>query len=499
MIGTIGELRAGFAAGEIAPESVAAGVLAVIDERDGGEDGLNALISVNRAVVTETGYAGAPGDRRGSDSTGPLSGVPLVVKDNIDTVDLGCTAGSVLLSGVPVLQDAPLVAAIKNAGAVIAGKANLSEWANFRSRRSVSGWSSAGGQTRNPLSPTRTPCGSSSGSAAAVAAGYVPAAIGTETDGSIICPAATMGLVGFKPTVGRVPQAGIVPISWSQDSAGPITRTVEDSWILERVLERAGGSAGAAGGVGGAPDSVAGAAGNASFAQLHPAGLAGARVGVFDPGENVHPAVRGLFRGAVDRLAAAGAIPVPIPPFDRAGEVEAAEWIILQYEFFLGIERYLSERRPAAPYRTLRDLHRANLERADATLSLFGQDIWDAILDGVSQGTLAETTYRGALDTVERLARKEGIDRWFADRSLDVIVAPANGPAWVIDTVNGDRYTGTATPPSAAAGYPVLTVPMGTVRGLPIGLGFYAPGGLDEHLFSFGLAWERLADATAMV
>lgn len=440
-----------------------------IPEVDSGPRGLHSIICLADPTVVL--------QKESETSDLPLSGLPIVVKDNIDTVDLGCTAGSVLLEDVPVKGDAPVVTALEQAGAVLIGKSNLSEWANFRSRRSVSGWSSVGGQTVNPVSPGRTPCGSSSGSAAAVAAGLVPAAIGTETDGSIICPAATMGLVGFKPTVGRVPTKGIVPISARQDTAGPIATTVSDVRRLQRAME-----------------------GKDPGDTFEPASLKGAGIGVY-PMEGTRgsvvpqPGTRRLFDGVLESLRSTGAVLVDLPPLLSMQSIEEAEWTILKWEFFTGIERYLKDRRPAAPFRNLAQLAVANRERSETTMPYFGQDIWDAILVEVDSGRLSEESYTDACDVIDREAKRDGMDRWFTNEGLDVVIAPANGPAWMIDTVNGDRNTGTAKPPGAAAGYPVLTVPMGRIEGLPIGLGFFGPAESDERLLAFGSAWERLRNS----
>jgi amidase len=424
----------------------------------------------------------------GSSATQPLAGIPVAIKDNIDTVTLGCSAGSVLLQDVPVEEDAPVVTALREAGAVLIGKTNLSEWANFRSTHSTSGWSSAGGQTRNPGAADRTPCGSSSGSASAVAGGLVPVAVGTETDGSIICPAAMQGLVGFKPTVGRVPQTGIVPIAWSQDTAGPIAHTVDDAWAVQSVLESARRFDGTQS-VDSQTPSLEAPSALSSTPPLQPARLKDARIGVYPPGVDAHPDVVNVYRTALEHLRRAGAVLQEVVALPNSDRINRAEWVILRYEFRTGIERYLQNRRPGSPWKTLKELRRENLRRSDSVLALFGQEIWDQSLD---DSALTERSYRAALRYVDRCARKNGMDRWFTELGLDVVVAPANGPAWVIDTVNGDRDTGSATPPAPAAGYPILTVPMDQVRSLPIGIAFYGPANADEKVFRFGKAWERL-------
>ncbi len=477
---TVPELLDRYLSGALTVEAAARARAERIEREDRGEGGLRSLLRPNPRLAEDARALDAllgslPAPRRPEDLPA-LLGVPVAVKDNIDTVDLGCTAGSVLLEGVPVESDAPVVTRLRSAGALIVGKANLSEWANYRSTRSTSGWSSAGGQTLNPVDRTRTPCGSSSGSASAVRAGLALCAVGTETDGSILCPAATQGLVGFRPAVGTVPGEGIVPISPSQDTAGPIALTVEDAFRLQEVLE---GRTDAASGVRPRPERI-------------PAGEL--RLGVFDPGKDIHPRVAALWLRARERLAGAGFRLVDLPPLADPDRIEAAEETILDYEFPRALARYLAERRPRSPFRTLEDLRRANLERADAVLGPFGQEIWDRIL---SPAAPSEEAYLRAKAEVDDRARRRGIDPWFEDPGIDAAICPANGPAWVIDPVNGDRYTGTPTPPGAAAGYPGITVPMGTVSGLPIGLYLLARPGGEARLWSAAAAAERaLAAAT---
>jgi amidase len=470
---SLARIRAAVLADSKVAKELAATALERIDRFDTGRDGWHSIISVDRDAGNGTPAGEIQIDSARRTASLPLAGVPIVVKDNIDTVALGCTAGSVLLENVPVESDAPLVTDLKHAGATIIGKANLSEWANFRSRRSVSGWSSVGGQTIDPAHPQRTPCGSSSGSAVAVAGGIVPVSIGTETDGSIICPAATLGLVGFKPTVGRVSRKGIVPISARQDSAGPIAQTVTDAWIVQSALER--------------PEDQP--------TPLDPARLEGARIGIYpmdSAGRDPHPQVRDLFAKSCEELRRAGAVLLELDPIDRMEQIDRDESIVLHWEFMVEIERYLATRRPAAPFHSLRDLIAANTARAAETMPLFGHDIWETIAKDFESGSLTEAFYREACERIDEYAARNGIDRWFREENVDVVIASSNGPAWVIDTVNGDHYSGSAVPPSAPAGYPVLTVPMGRVRDLPIGMGFYGPTDSDGTLFSFGLAWESI-------
>lgn len=399
---------------------------------------------------------------------GPLRGVPIAVKDNIDTVGLGNTAGSILLQGVPVETDAPVVETLRRAGAWIVGKTNLSEWANFRSTRSSSGWSSVGGQTQNAVVPGRTPCGSSSGSATVVAAGLVPAAIGTETDGSIVCPASVQGVVGYKPAVGMVPTEGVVPVSPSQDSVGVIAGSVADAYAVAAVIQRMDDPAPAQGNVG----------------KL--------RIGWIDPGDRAHPQVRDLLEWARRRWTARGATVVPISlDHARKSDLSDAEWTTLIYEFPRALEAYLRERRPACPYRDLAALAGENVARGERTHVHFGQEIWDAAL---AADRPTDDRYREARQLVAEYGRG-GIDSVFAREGLDVVVGAANNPAWLIDHVNGDRHTPVVRLPIAAAGYPELTVPLGKVRGLPIGLSIATLPARTGRLFEAGFAWEVVRDA----
>lgn len=482
---SIEEIHAAYRSGELTPGAYVHDRIKEIHRRDSGEEGLHSFIAIDSSgfILDSQNDERLRPPRR----LRPLEGVPIAVKDNIDTVAFGCTAGSILLEDIPVLADAPLITALQEAGAIVVGKNNLSEWANFRSTKSSSGWSSVGGQTRNAEFRDRTPCGSSSGGATAVAAGLVPVSIGTETDGSIICPAAIQGCVGFKPSVGRVSQQGIVPISWSQDTAGPISNTVTDAWIVQKVLKRSADIE-----LSSSPQRRAEAhdhhAAQVRPAQLFPAPLRDARIGVFPPGDRVHPETMELYRWVQRRLQDAGAslVPVEPPPLE---EIDRAERTVLRYEFPIALERYLSERRPESPYRSLSDLHRANVERGDRILAIFGQEIWDRCLP---EKAPTKSAYDDARARIEDLARTGFYDRWFKKEAVDVMIAPANGPAWKIDHINGDRYTGSDTPPAAVTGSPILTVPAGGVRGLPIGIGFYGPPNGDDSLFRYGLAWERL-------
>ncbi|GAA1352133.1 amidase [Saccharothrix algeriensis] len=395
---------------------------------------------------------------------GPLDGIPVLLKDNIDTKGLASTAGSRALR-VPPRRDAELVGRLRAAGAVVLGKTNLSEWANFRSTRSTSGWSGVGGQTNNPHVLDRNPCGSSSGSGAAVAASLAQVAVGTETDGSIVCPAGQNGVVGLKPTLGAISGEGIVPISSRQDTAGPMARHVVDAAILMSVLDRRGGDYATAAG-----------------ADV----LRGARVGVWRKA-GASPEADRVVQAAVDALRRSGATVVDVElPYQE--QIDAVEFPALITEFKHDLERYLATR-PGAP-RTLDELIRFN-ERDPVELSKFGQELFLAARDAPP---LTDPTYRQQRDTATGLARRS-IDEVLAAHRLDVVMAPTNSPAWRTDHAAGDAYVlGTSTP-AAAAGYPNATVPAGFAGPLPIGVSFMAGRDADARVLRFAAAFEHTTRA----
>jgi amidase len=399
---------------------------------------------------------------------GSLHGMPIVVKDNIDTADkMSTCAGSLALVGVKRAQDARCVALLRNAGAVIVGKANCSEWANFRSTGSVSGWSGRGGQTRNPHVLDRNPSGSSSGSAAAVAAGIVPAALGSETDGSITSPAAVCGVVGFKPTLDDVSSKGVIPISSKQDCVGPIARSVTECALVLGAIRDRGGRV-----------------------SLDGATLKGKRIGVAPSLTGFHRDVDRLFDIAVRAMSDDGAVIVKPLNLDWTGAINGAEFLALQYECKRDLDAYLAALAPSSPVKSVADLVKWNVEHGKDELSIFGQEIFELV---AAKGPLTTPEYLDARKKANDLA-KAALDAVFHD--VDVLVAPTQGPAWLIDDVNGDSPVGRhASAVAAVTGAPHCTVPMGFVHELPIGLSFIGRPRGDDDVLRIAFAFERATKA----
>ena len=420
-------------------------------------------------------------ERKTRGPRGPLHGLPIAIKDNIDTSDgMPTTAGSLALAGTKAPRDAFLVRRLRDAGALVIGKTNLSEWANIRSPHSSSGWSGVGGQTRNPYVLDRSPSGSSSGSAAAVAAGFCAAAIGTETDGSIVSPASACSLVGLKPTVGLISRSGIIPISRTQDTAGPMTRTVADAALLLGVL--AGTDA---------EDSDT----TESDAHRHPDytrflsrdALRGARLGVIRGYFGAHPDVDALMERQLARLRDLGAVlvdPVPIPTLHRFGD---SEFEVLLYELKDGLSRYLATRGERVPVHSLADIIAFNERHRERELRYFGQETF---LLAQARGPLTDSTYLDARSRCRQWARVEGLEAALTAHRLDALVAPTGGLPWLVDPINGDAVSGGCSPLAAVAGTPHLTVPAGYFRGLPVGLSFLGPAWSEPALLGFGHAFE---------
>ena len=435
---------------------------------------LNAVIVVN---------PDAPAEARAAADL-PLGGRTVLVKDNVETREWPTTAGSLALKDNTTGRDAPIVARLRTAGGVVLGKTNLSEWANIRSSRSTSGWSAVGGLTRNPHALDRNACGSSSGSGAAIAAGLAWAAIGTETDGSITCPASINGIVGFKPTVGLVSRTHIVPISHSQDTAGPMTRTVADAALLLGAI------------AGSDPADPATAEADAHkvdyTAGLGTASLAGLRIGVLRKQVGNNPDVAAVFEAALADLKNAGAelVDIEFEPDDALGE---GEFAVLLFELREDLAAYLASSPADIPVRTLDDVIAFNETHAGEELCWFGQDIFE---------TAAQATDRAAYESARanslHLAGAEGIDKLLADHRVAFLVAPTVGPAWTTDLVNGDHYDGSigAGSLAAIAGYPHLSVPMGAVHSLPVGLSIIGAKWDDAAVLKAGAAYERARTAT---
>jgi amidase len=455
------------ARGDASATALARAYLDRIERIDRAGPTLRSVIELNPdalAIAEERDRERAAGRVRGA-----MHGIPVLVKDNICTGDrMSTTAGCLGLEGVRASRDAPLVARLREAGAVILGKTNLSEWANFRSSNSVSGWSSRGGQTRNPYAHDRSPSGSSSGSAVAVAANLCAAAIGTETDGSITSPAACNNLVGLKPTLGLVSGEGIVPIAHSQDTAGPMARTVGDcARLMNAISEK--------------PVDYT--------AHLGLASLAGVRLGVgrqyFGTNEKADRVIEEAL--AVLRRLGATLVDVEIPSF---GKLDEAEFEVLLFEFKNDLRAFFRKHLPDAPFKSLADVIEYNARDPDRMMPIFGQDL---LVKAQEKGALTSKAYLAARDKCRRLARTQGIDAVVKRHRVEAIVALTSPPAWLVDNINGDLARGGCTSMAAVAGYPHVTVPAGFAAGLPVGLSFFGPANSDARLLGLAGAFERAA------
>jgi amidase len=481
---SIAELAAAMQGGSLTSRALTARYLARIETMDKRGPAVNAIIEINPDALAIADQRDA--ERKAGKSRGPLHGIPIVIKDNIDTADrMRTTAGSLALASSTPPRDAFIAERLRAAGAVLLGKTNLSEWANYRSTRSTSGWSGRGGQTRHPYVLDRNPCGSSSGTGAAIAADFATAGIGTETDGSIICPSGICGLVGIKPTVGLWSRSGIIPISASQDTAGPMARTVADAAAL----------LGAVAGVD--PRDAATAAGtgkrSADYARfLDAAGLKGARIGVARNLAGFNRDVDALLDGAVTAMRGAGAVILDHAELAGPGKFDDEETIVLDYEFKAGLNAYLASLGAAAPVKTLADLIAWNERERVREMPWFGQEIF---IRAQKRGALTDRKYLDARRKCLRMARTEGIDVTLAKHRLDAIVCPSNQPAWPTDHLNGDHFTGGNTSFAAVAGYPSISVPMGFVHELPAGLSFIGNAWSEGQLIKYAFAFERATRA----
>lgn len=480
---TVSELTAQMVKGTLTSRALTAAYLARIAAIDAAGVQLRSVIEVNPDALAMAAERDA--ERRAGKVRGGLHGIPVLVKDNLDTADrMQTTAGSRALIGKPAPRDATVVAKLREAGAVLLGKTNLSEWANFRSTRSTSGWSGRGGQTKHPYVLDRNPCGSSSGTGTAIAANLAVVGIGTETDGSIICPSAICGLVGLKPTVGLVSRAGIIPISSTQDTAGPMTRTVTDAAIVLTVIRGRDERDSA---------TTAHDLPTDDYRQaLRRDALYGARLGVARNMAGFHPAVDDAFDAAIAELKNAGAEIIDPCNVPTVGKYDDAELEVLLYEFKDGLNAYLASRGDTVRYRTLDELMAYNRAHAAQEMPWFAQELFE---QAQAKGALTDAAYREALQKCRTLSRDEGLDALFATHRLTAVIAPSNGPSWTTDWVNGDRYSGGNSSVAAVAGYPSLTVPMAYTAGLPLGLSFIGTAFTESTLLGLGYAFEQRTKA----
>ena len=480
---TVAELTADMAAGRVTSQRLVEIYLSRIESLDWSGPTLRSVLSVNPRAIDDARALDA--ERERGELRGPLHGIPVLLKDNIESADpLPTTAGSLALAENVGNRDAPIVARLRDAGAVILGKTNLSEWANIRSTRSTSGWSAVGGLTRNPYALDRNACGSSSGSGVAVAANLAALAVGTETDGSVTCPAALTGIVGLKPTVGLLSRRHIVPISHSQDTAGPMARTVADAALMLGVM--AGSDEG---------DSATVEADRHKedyTAALSLDALRGARLGVMRFATGYLPALDDEFDRARERLLEAGAELVQVQRPDAFDTIRNNELTVLLFELKANLNLYLANAAAAVQTRTLADTITFNQIEAQREMPFFGQELFERA--EATEGLDVEE-YRTAAAQNRRLAGPEGIDRMLRELRLDALIAPTTGPAWSTDVVNGNRSLGSASRLPAVAGYPHLTVPMGQIHGLPVGISFIGPAWAEARLLAFGHAFEQLTQA----
>lgn len=476
---TVSSLQSRMESGELTAQSMAELYLARIDALDKQGPAVNAMIELNPDALA---IAAELDEERGANGPrGPMHGIPVVLKDNIDTADrMQTTAGSMALAGSIAAQDAFVAEKLRAAGAVILGKANLSEWANFRSTRSSSGWSGRGGQTHNPYALDRNPCGSSAGSGVAASANFCAVAIGTETDGSVVCPANANSLVGIKPTVGLVGRSGIIPISHTQDTAGPMTRNVADAATVLGALTGIDPRDAATG-----PSSGRSHSDYTQF--LDADGLRGARIGVARNFFGFHERVDALMEQAIEVMGGQGAEIIDPADLDL-GEAGDAEFQVLLYEFKEGLNAYLGALGPEVPVHSLEDAIAFNEQNRDVEMPYFGQEIFEMAQE---KGPLTSREYLDALATGHRLSREEGIDALMDEHRLDAIIAPTDGPPWPTDLVGGDHFLGGSSAPAAISGYPDITVPLGYVFGLPVGISFFGRAWSEPVLIRLAYAFEQ--------
>jgi amidase len=464
---TAAQLQEWMTSGRYTARQVAELYLRRIDEIDRSGPTLRSVIEINPEALAIADALDA--ERKATGPRGPLHGIPVLIKDNIDTADrMMTTAGSLALEGAKPAKDAALVQRLRAAGVVILGKTNLSEWANFRSSHSTSGWSGRGGQVKNPYALDRNPCGSSSGTGAAIAANLAAIGVGTETDGSIVCPSGANGLVGIKPTLGLVSGSGIIPISHSQDTAGPMARSVADAALLLGAMSDT----------------------NHDYTKsLNAGALKGARIGVARKQYfGYSQAADRVVNQAIADMQAAGAVIVDPADIPTASQMDACENEVLLYEFKADLNTYLASLGSSSRVHSLEELIAFNEREQVREMPFFGQELF---LQAQKKGPLTTPAYRAAAAKCRRLARAQGIDAVMARHRLDAIVAPTGSPAWTTDLVNGDHFTGASSTPAAVAGYGTITVPAGQAFGLPVGISFIGGARSEDKLIALAYAYEQ--------
>jgi amidase len=481
---TISELQEGMKSGRFTARSLVGKYSARIAEIDKGGPAVNSVIEMNPDAPAIADALDQ--ERKTKGPRGPLHGIPVLIKDNIATADkMMTTAGSLALVGAKAPKDSFLAQKLRAAGAVILGKTNLSEWANIRSNHSTSGWSGRGGLTKNPYALDRNPCGSSSGTGAGISANLAAAGIGTETDGSIVCPSSSNGLAGIKPTVGLISRSGIIPISHSQDGAGPMCRTVKDAAILLGALT----------GVDSDDAATAASAGKSQtdYAQYcDPNGLKGARIGVARKYFGFSEAVDALMEQSLDAMKKMGATlvdPADIPTLGKFGD---SEFTVLLYELKADLNAYLARLNGDVQVKTLKDVIEFNERHHDQELRYFGQDVF---IKAEAKGPLTEKEYLDAVAKNHQLARVEGIDALMDKHQLDAVVAPTGGPAWLTDLINGDHVAGGSSNAAAVAGYPNINVTAGYLSGLPVGISFFGRAWSEPTLIKLAYSFEQATKA----
>jgi amidase len=477
----LADLRAGLERGNFTSRDLVQAYLRRIEDVDLKGSSLHSIIEINPDALSVADALDR--ERKAKGSRGPLHGIPVLLKDNIDTADrMTTTAGSLALEGWIARYDAGVAARLRQAGAILLAKTNMSEWANIRSTRSTSGWSARGGQCRNPYVLDRNPCGSSSGSAVAVSANLGAAAVGTETDGSIVCPASANGVVGLKPTVGLLSRSGIIPISHTQDTPGPLCRTVADAATLLGVMA----------GVDSRDRATAAGARHTQgdYSQfLQPGGLRGLRIGVARARFfGYSHATDQLAEDALKLLRREGAVLVDPADIPHIGEYDDAELQVLLYELKADLNSYLSGTNARSGCKTLKDVIDFNERQRDREMPYFGQELF---LQAQEKGPLTSAEYQKALRQCRRLSGQRGIDAILTRNRLDLLVAPTGSPAWPTDLVNGDHFTGSSSTPAAVAGYPSLSVPMGFAYGLPVNLSFIGPAWSEPTMIKAAYSFEQ--------